>query len=225
MSLTLKNEFVVEAGIEQTWDLLLDLGRVAQCLPGASIDPADEHGVYAGSMRVKLGPVTMNYKGTARLTDVDPATHVASFRVSGRETRGGGTASATIRNELVEQGASTRVVVTSELDITGRPAQLGRGIMQDVAAAMLGDFASQLATMMAESSVAPLAPRQSDDQPSPDGAVLTSDSGPAGAAREPGSAPERLDLTEAVGGALRTRVAGAALLLLALTVIVRRLRR
>jgi carbon monoxide dehydrogenase subunit G len=149
VALRLENEFVVAAPIEPTWATLLDLERVAGCLPGATIEASEEPGTYQGSMRVKLGPVSMNYKGTARIESVDEKSHTAVFVVAGKETRGQGSASATIRNHLVEEGGSTRVLVETELSVTGRPAQFGRGIMQDVAASMLGDFSKRLSEMMA----------------------------------------------------------------------------
>jgi carbon monoxide dehydrogenase subunit G len=154
MALKLENEFLVSAPIEPTWRTLLDLERVAGCLPGATIEPAEEPGTYNGSMRVKLGPVSMNYKGTAKLESVDEAAHTAVFAVQGKETRGQGSASATIRNQLAEEADGTRVVVETELSVTGRPAQFGRGIMQDVAASMLGDFAKRLSELMAAESTA-----------------------------------------------------------------------
>ena len=100
-------------------------------------------------MRIKLGPVTMEYKGTARLEEVDEGARTAVFSVQGKETRGQGSASASIRNRLVEENGSTRVRVETELSVTGRPAQFGRGIMEDVATRMLSDFASCLSQMMA----------------------------------------------------------------------------
>jgi len=148
VALKLENEFVVAAPIESTWRTLLDLERVAGCLPGARIEPAEEPGSYNGAMRVKLGPMTMEYKGTARLESVDESAHTAVFAVQGKETRGQGSARATIRNQLVDSGGSTQVLVETELSITGRPAQFGRGIMQDVATSMLGDFAKCLSELM-----------------------------------------------------------------------------
>lgn len=165
MALKLENEFVVAAPIEPTWRTLLDLARVAGCLPGATIEPGDEEGSFRGSMRVKLGPVTMDYKGTARIEQIDEAGRVAVFSVQGKETRGQGSASATIRNRLVEEDGSTRVLVETELSVTGRPAQFGRGIMQDVAASMLGDFAKRLSQMMAGAS----APEQAAEAPAAGG--------------------------------------------------------
>jgi len=154
VALKLENEFVVDAPLERTWQTLLDLERVGGCLPGATIEPVGD-GSYKGAMRVKLGPVSMNYAGTAKLESVDEATHTAVFAVQGKETRGQGSASATIRNRVVPEGASTRVFVETELSVTGRPAQFGRGIMQDVAASMLGDFSRRLSALMAESNSAP----------------------------------------------------------------------
>jgi carbon monoxide dehydrogenase subunit G len=148
VALKLENEFVVAAPIAPTWKTLLDLERVAGCLPGATIESSEEPGSYLGTMRVKLGPVSMNYKGTATIESVDESSHTAVFAVTGKETRGQGSASATIRNHLVDEGGSTRVLVETELSITGRPAQFGRGIMQDVAASMLGDFSKRLSAMM-----------------------------------------------------------------------------
>jgi carbon monoxide dehydrogenase subunit G len=154
VALKLENEFVVDAPLDRTWQTLLDLERVGGCLPGATIEPAGD-GSYKGAMKVKLGPVSMNYAGTARLESVDEAAHTAVFAVQGKETRGQGSASATIRNRVVPEGASTRVFVETELSVTGRPAQFGRGIMQDVAASMLGDFSRRLSALMAESAPAP----------------------------------------------------------------------
>jgi hypothetical protein len=189
MALSFQNEFVVDAPLDPTWRTLLDLARVARCLPGATIEPASADGTYDGSMRVKVGPVTMDYKGVARVTEIDEASHVAAFNVQGKELRGQGSASATIRNTLVAEGDSTRVLVETELSVTGRPAQFGRGIMQDVAGSMLDDFAKSLSEMMA-------AERQDHAAPAEAAPVERS---------RPGK--QALDLTGAVGGVLRQRLA------------------
>jgi carbon monoxide dehydrogenase subunit G len=153
MALTLENEFVVSAGVEPTWRLLLDLERVSRCLPGAAVEPGGEDGRLLGTMRVKLGPISMTYKGTARLDDVDETARAAVVAVEGKETRGQGSASARIRSTLAAEGEGTRVRVETELNVTGRPAQFGRGIMQDVAAKMLADFADCLSRTLAETPV------------------------------------------------------------------------
>lgn len=141
----LRNEVVVAAPLEETWRTLLDVPRVARALPGASIEADGVEGVYRGTMRVKLGPVTTEYTGAATLEDADEDERVATFRVQGREVRGQGTATATITNRLVaEEEGATRVIVETELAITGRAAQFGRGILEDVSGRLLDQFASRL---------------------------------------------------------------------------------
>ena len=141
----LRNEVVVAAPLEETWQTLLDVARVARALPGASIEADGVEGVYRGTMRVKLGPVTTEYTGAATLEDADEDERVATFRVQGREARGHGTATATITNRLVpEEAGGTRVIVETELDITGKAAQFGRGILEDVSSRLLDQFASRL---------------------------------------------------------------------------------
>jgi uncharacterized protein len=140
----LSNEFVVAAHIERTWNVLLDVPRVARALPGARLEPDSADGAWRGTMKIKFGPVTTEYAGSARLQDVDEDERVAGFFVQGREARGQGTASATITSRLSEADGGTRVVVETDLRVTGRPAQLGRGLMQDVAGALLGEFSARL---------------------------------------------------------------------------------
>ena len=140
----LTDELRVGVPLQKTWPLLLDVPRVAQALPGASIEADPVQGEYRGQMKVKLGPVTAEYRGVARLQDVDDDDHVASFRVQGREARGQGTAEATITITAREDAGATRVRVDTELDVTGRQAQLGRGIMEEVASGVLREFASRL---------------------------------------------------------------------------------
>jgi carbon monoxide dehydrogenase subunit G len=140
----LRNEFEVGVPVERTWATLLDVPRVARALPGATIDPEAEGGAYRGRMTVKLGPVVTDYTGTARVQDADEDDRVASFRVEGREARGQGSAAATITTRLAALGGGTRVVVETDLQVTGRQAQLGRNLMEDVAGSMLGEFATRL---------------------------------------------------------------------------------
>jgi len=140
----LTNEFELAAPVDRTWPLLLDVPRVGNALPGAQLEPDPAGDSYRGTMKVKLGPVTTEYHGTARLQDVDDDEHVASFYVQGREARGQGTASATIVSRLTGYGDGTRVVVETELHVTGRQAQLGRGLMEEVAGVLLHQFSSRL---------------------------------------------------------------------------------
>jgi len=140
----LRNEFVVGVPLERTWDTLLDVARVAGALPGATIEPEAEGGAWRGRMKVKLGPLTTEYTGTARVQDADEDDRVMSFRVEGRELRGQGSAAATITARLARADGGTRVVVETDVQIAGRQAQLGRGLMEDVAGAILGQFAGRL---------------------------------------------------------------------------------
>ena len=141
----LVNEFDVSVPVERTWSTLLDVPRVARALPGAKVDPEGEAGAWRGTMKIKLGPVTTEYAGTARVQDVDEDDRIASYRVEGREARGQGTAAATITTRLSQAGGSgTKVVVETDMHVTGRQAQLGRNLMEDVAGAILGEFAGRL---------------------------------------------------------------------------------
>jgi carbon monoxide dehydrogenase subunit G len=140
----LSDELRVNVPLAQTWAMLLDVPRVARALPGASIEPDPVQGEYRGQMKVRLGPVTAQYSGVARLQDVDDDEHVASFRVNGREARGQGTAEATITINAREDDGATHLLVDTVLDVTGRQAQLGRGIMEEVASGVLKEFATRL---------------------------------------------------------------------------------
>jgi carbon monoxide dehydrogenase subunit G len=139
----LTNEFTVAVPLDRAWETLLDIERVAGFLPGAKIEPSSEKDVYHGTMRVKVGPIVVNYEGTARLARVDESEHTADIAVEARDTKGQGTASATIHNRLVAENGGTRVLAETDLSITGRQAQFGRGIMQDIAGRMLDDFAKR----------------------------------------------------------------------------------
>jgi carbon monoxide dehydrogenase subunit G len=145
----LTDELRINAPLEQAWPILLDPPTVARALPGASIEDDVEQEGYHGQMKVKLGPVTAEYSGVARLQDVDDDNHVASFRVVGREARGQGTAEAMITIAARAEAGVTCVRVQTELGITGRQAQLGRGIMEEVATGVLREFASRLERVIA----------------------------------------------------------------------------
>ena len=140
----INNEFTVGAPIQQAWDTMLNLERIAPCLPGAAIQDEKDEGEYDGTMKVKIGPITANYKGTVKFEEVDEENHRAVLQATGRDARGQGTASATIVSTLQEEGDGTKVSVETDMKLTGRAAQFGRGIAQDVATKMLDQFASCL---------------------------------------------------------------------------------
>jgi carbon monoxide dehydrogenase subunit G len=144
----LEHSFTVPVPMERAWDVLLDVERVAPCMPGASLDSVTDDEI-AGRIKVKVGPITMTYAGTAKFTERDQAAGVVTLEASGKETRGAGTASASVRSELTGDGDSTHVTVHTNLNVTGKPAQFGRGVMTEVGGKLIGIFADNLASMLA----------------------------------------------------------------------------
>ncbi len=137
----IENEFVVDAPMQQVWEAMLDLERIAPCLPGASIEEAaDEE--YQGTMAVNLGPISARYRGMVKVEKADEENHRAVVRADGKETRGQGSAAATITSTLSEENGSTRVHVETDMEVAGRVAQFGRGMMQDVAAELMDRFST-----------------------------------------------------------------------------------
>jgi len=151
----LEHSFTVPVPEDRAWDVLLDVARVAPCMPGATLQSIDGDEIH-GAIKVKVGPITMTYQGTARFTERDPAAHVITLEASGKETRGAGTASAKVRSMLEGRGDDTHVVVHTTLNVTGKPAQFGRGVMTEVGGRLIGIFAGNLAAMLAESEPATL---------------------------------------------------------------------
>ncbi len=137
-------EFTVGVPVDQAWSRMLDLEKVAPCLPGAALQEEGKDGEYAGTMRVEIGPIAVSYKGTVKFEETDETDHRAVLQATGREARGQGTASATIVSTLREEDDGTRVNVETDLMLTGRVAQFGRGFAQDVAKRMLDQFATCL---------------------------------------------------------------------------------
>jgi carbon monoxide dehydrogenase subunit G len=162
----INNEFTVSVPVDQAWDVMLDLERVAPCLPGAAIQGSEDD-EYQGTMKVKIGPITANYKGTVKVEEADEENHRAVMQATGRDARGQGTASATIVSTLQEEGDETRVKVETDMKLTGRAAQFGRGIAQDVATKMLTQFAECLERELsgggAAQEAANAAPTSEDD--------------------------------------------------------------
>ena len=141
----LENEFTVPASIDEAWAVLLDVPRVAPCLPGATVEPGDEDGTYNGTMKIKIGPISASYKGTVKIQEADEAAHRVAMRAQAKDARGQGTAAATITSTMEETGEGTKVHVVTDMRITGAAAQFGRGVMQDVSAKMMKRFADCLA--------------------------------------------------------------------------------
>lgn len=139
----IEDSFRVELPVEETWRMLLDIERIAPCLPGAQLQEiAGEE--YRGVVKVKVGPITAQYKGSAHFVERNDTTHTAVIVGTGRDTRGQGNASATVTMTLAADGTGTQVRVATDLSITGKVAQFGRGVMADVSAKLLAQFVENL---------------------------------------------------------------------------------
>jgi carbon monoxide dehydrogenase subunit G len=141
----LENEFTVNVPVEDAWNVLLDLERVTPCLPGAALTEQSDDDEYKGEMKVRLGPVTQEYNGTVRIEEAEESEHRAVLKADGKDARGQGAATATITSTLHDEGdGSTKVRVETDMQITGRAAQFGRGVQQDVTERLLSRFAECL---------------------------------------------------------------------------------
>src|SRR5215218_3507303 len=152
----LTNEFSVAAPIARAWATLLDVERIAPCMPGAALTSFDGD-AFTGTVKVKLGPVNLTYAGKGRFVSKDDAAHRVVIEASGKDKRGTATAAATITGTLYPEGASTRVHVVTDLRITGAPAQFGRGMIADVAGRLVDQFARCLAQEIANAPDVPAA--------------------------------------------------------------------
>ncbi|MFJ1653934.1 SRPBCC family protein [Streptomyces sp. NPDC088337] len=213
----LHHEFTVPVPVDDAWRALLDIERVAPCLPGATVQEYDGRTV-TGSVKVKLGPITVDYKGTAVFEEQDEAAHRMVLAASGRETRGQGTARATVTGTLQERAGGTAVSVRTDLTVTGRPAQFGRGVLAEVGDRLVGQFADCLSRRLAETP--------SETPPAAAEGAAGSTAKVPGEPAEPETEP--LDLLRTAGVPVAKRAAaaaGAALAVALLIVAVRRLRR
>ena len=145
----LEHHFTVPAPPEAVWPLLLDVERVAPCLPGAEMAERIDESTYKVAVAVALGPMKLTYRGEVAIAEADPAALRAVMRAKATEARGQGTASATITTTLSPDGTGTRAEVVSEVQLTGRVAQMGQGIVKDVSNRLLGEFADCLSQKVA----------------------------------------------------------------------------
>src|SRR2546423_4328263 len=146
----LEQSFEVEAPIDVVWQALIDVERVAPCLPGASVTGRNEDGSYAGNLTIKIGPTTAAYAGRLEMDQIDESAHVATTQAQGTDKRGQGGAKATITSTLTESGQATRVDVSTDYHITGRLARFGRGgMIEDISNRLLREFASCLQKSLA----------------------------------------------------------------------------
>ncbi|MBI3226740.1 MAG: SRPBCC family protein [Mycolicibacterium cosmeticum] len=139
----LNNEFRVAVPAAKTWEVFTDVERVAPCLPGATLLSVDGDD-FTGAVKVKVGPITVSYKGVAAYKEKDEAARRIVLRAEGKETRGNGTAAATVTAQLKDEGDATSVVITTDLAISGKAAQFGRGVLADVSSNLIEQFARSL---------------------------------------------------------------------------------
>ena len=164
------DRFRVSTPIDQTWKVLLDIERIAPCLPGAQLE--EVHGdEFRGVVKVKVGPITAQYKGTARLAEVDEVARRIVIDASGRDTRGQGNASAKILVTMTGDDTGTDVSVHTDLSITGKVAQFGRGVLGDVSAKLLGQFVERLEADVLTGDHAPTAEPAAAPPPGANGAA------------------------------------------------------
>jgi carbon monoxide dehydrogenase subunit G len=164
----LEHSFEVAAPLDRVWEALIDVERVAPCLPGAEITEAGEDGSYRGTFSVRLGPTTAAYRGELAMEEVDDAAHRAVMRASGQDKRGQGSAKATIVSTMREEAGTTTVDVETDFTITGRLARFGRGgMIEDVSNRLLRDFSECLQKTIEASEATPGSEPPSPSYPPP----------------------------------------------------------
>jgi carbon monoxide dehydrogenase subunit G len=192
----IEDSFRVDVPVDEAWKVLLDLERIAPCLPGAQLTEV-EGDEYRGTVKIKVGPITAQYKGVAKIEEADEANHKVVLQAEGRDTRGQGNASATVTATLVAEGAGTTVNIDTDLNITGKVAQFGRGVMADVSSKLLGQFADNLKqdVLSGDATVA------ADEAPTDPGARES-----AGPRTIDSKEAEPIDLMDAAGGSVGKRI-------------------
>jgi carbon monoxide dehydrogenase subunit G len=221
----LNHRFTVPIGVEETWAHFNDIASVAECFPGAQVTEADESS-FSGSVKVKLGPIALQYNGSGTFVEKDEDAHRFVVDAKGKDKRGNGTAGAKVTVSMSDAGGSTDVSVETDLAITGKPAQFGRGVMQDVSDKLLGQFVACLEQRLAAPEPAPEPPPQ--EEPPAGAAAASAPAAPPAAPPPPRPAPEpqALDLGSAVLPVLlKSYWRQAAVALVVLAVLRRLLRR
>jgi carbon monoxide dehydrogenase subunit G len=150
-----ENSFEVKAPVDDVWKALLDVERVAPCMPGAEVLERMGDDAYKVGIKVKVGPVSMQYRGDIEIVERDESAHRAVMRASAKETRGQGTANADVETRLSGNGATTSATIVTQLQVRGRAAAMGQGVMQDVAAKLVETFAQNLGQMLASPPAEP----------------------------------------------------------------------
>ena len=243
MSMEMDHSFTVPVPPERAWAVLLDVKRIAPCMPGATVEEFDGE-VVTGRIKVKVGPVSLTYRGTAKFTERDPGAHVIVLDASGKETRGAGTASASVRASLEPEsgGEATKVSMHTTMNVTGRPAQFGRGVMVEVGGKLVEQFAQNLRQQIAGEGAAAAQDGSPADGSATDGGSEAADTASAGAgsagtgtaaaapvartAAAPPAPPseDSITLVRLVGPAILKRVVPVAAAVAALALLGRRFR-
>ena len=209
------NEFEVDAPLDVVWSVLTDVERIAPCLPGAQLQEV-EGDEYRGVVKVKVGPITAQYKGAASFVEKDDSGYRAVLRAEGRDTRGTGNAAADITAEMAPTATGTLVTVTTDLKVTGKVAQFGRGVMADVSKKLMGQFADNLSELLDQV--------QPDSEPAVDGPASAEVSLPGQAEEQVRviDAPEAaaVDLLGAAGTPVLKRLLPVAVAVVVLVVVI-----
>jgi hypothetical protein len=218
----LNNDFEVNAPVEKAWAVLTDVEKIAPCLPGAQLQEV-EGDEYRGIVKVKVGPITAQYKGAATFVEKDDANHRAVLKADGRDTRGAGNASALITAQLTGVGDRTKVSVSTDLTVTGKVAQFGRGVMADVSAKLMTQFADNLEKLM---EAEPTTAAKADDTAAAPTAPAAASTAPSGGVRKIDSPEAKpVDLIATTGSPVLKRLAPVLGAVVGLSLLLRRVRR
>lgn len=223
----LEHSFSVPVPVEVAWQALLDPHRVAPCFPGATLTSVDGD-EFHGTVKVRMGPIALTYKGVGRFTTADQDAGLVVLQASGKDSRGNGTASAAVTATLSPAGDRTQVGVVTELTITGRPAQLGRGLIGEIGGRLIGDFASCLAAELsqADETAADLDRAVAETQPAvPARPVVPDQPAVPDLPARPAAAAEEIDLLDLAGPGVARRLAPVLAGLFAVFLVLRWLRR
>ena len=222
----LTNEFRVPVPVDRAWAVLTDVERIAPCMPGAQLQEVDGE-EFRGIVKVKVGPITAQYKGKARFEHLDASSHKAVLLAEGRETRGQGNATASIAATLTPDGEGTHVSIVTDLAVTGRVAQFGRGVLADVSAKLLEQFVACLEADVLGGEptvVVPDTVPEEAAEPAPSGGNGTTSAvaAPAGPRRIESTPAQPVDLLQTAGAPVLKRVLPLAVVLVLVLLVLRR---
>ncbi|WP_419916352.1 SRPBCC family protein [Candidatus Poriferisodalis sp.] len=204
----LKSEFRVGIPVEQAWSTLTDVEFIAPCMPGAQLTEVDGD-EFKGGVKIKVGPITAQYKGAAKFVELDEANRRIVLEASGRDSRGAGNAAAEVTAEMTPDGDGTVVSIATDLKVTGKVAQFGRGVMADVTEKLIGQFVDSLEQKLSEIGDQSDADAAADDAPADD-AEASDETGEASDSSGPRqiemAEPEPVDLLETAGRPMLKRI-------------------